>query len=320
MNDMNGSNKQKSLFQAQLDANNDADMMQSPAERTADEPDVVEMMDEDEEDDDDEDDDDDDQEEYQSVTSNDHEAKHTPSHFLLEHHNNNNNSELLPHSRSISYDRHRHVSIDNNHASQLDVLSVNNEATMEPHDADALENEDRKRFQIELEFVQSLANPNYLNFLAQRGYFKSETFINYLKYLMYWKKPEYCKYLMYPQCLSLLEMLQHEKFLKEIVNAACSKYIDEQILLIWLHYKTRRDWIRIDPCQLPQNIEKLFRDGDVSLADDDDDDNDGHRKQNEENTSSVKLKKSANHHHFHENHLRGGDPFLASLFIANEKF
>ena len=34
------------------------------------------------------------------------------------------------------------------------------------------EEKERLRFQIELEFVQCLANPNYLNFLAQRGYFK----------------------------------------------------------------------------------------------------------------------------------------------------
>ncbi|KAH7960987.1 hypothetical protein HPB49_025550 [Dermacentor silvarum] len=47
------------------------------------------------------------------------------------------------------------------------------------------------RFQIELEFVQCLANPNYLNFLAQRGYLKQKTFVNYLNYLQYWKKPEY---------------------------------------------------------------------------------------------------------------------------------
>ena len=33
-------------------------------------------------------------------------------------------------------------------------------------------NDDAVRFQVELEFVQCLANPNYLNFLAQRGYFK----------------------------------------------------------------------------------------------------------------------------------------------------
>lgn len=120
------------------------------------------------------------------------------------------------------------------------------------------EDEARKRFQIELEFVQSLANPNYLNFLAQRGYFRNQTFLNYLKYLMYWTKPEYVEYIMYPQCLSLLELLQHEQFLKEIVNAQCSKYIDEQLLLIWLHYKKKRDWIRLDPVKVPEGIEKLI--------------------------------------------------------------
>ncbi|XP_073874508.1 mediator of RNA polymerase II transcription subunit 31 isoform X2 [Macaca fascicularis] len=62
----------------------------------------------------------------------------------------------------------------------------------------AMETDDagnRLRFQLELEFVQCLANPNYLNFLAQRGYFKDKAFVNYLKYLLYWKDPEYAKYL-----------------------------------------------------------------------------------------------------------------------------
>ena len=31
--------------------------------------------------------------------------------------------------------------------------------------------------------------------LAQRGYFKEQAFVNYLKYLLYWKKPEYAKFL-----------------------------------------------------------------------------------------------------------------------------
>ncbi len=125
------------------------------------------------------------------------------------------------------------------------------------------ETEDRRRFQIELEFVQSLANPNYLNFLAQRGYFRNPTFLNYLKYLMYWKEPQYCKYLVYPQCLALLELLQQERFLKEIVNAQCSKYVDEQLLLIWLHYKKRHDWVRVDPTKIPKSVESLLKNSDV---------------------------------------------------------
>jgi len=31
--------------------------------------------------------------------------------------------------------------------------------------------------------------------LAQRRLFQDKAFINYLKYLLYWKKPEYAKYI-----------------------------------------------------------------------------------------------------------------------------
>ena len=44
--------------------------------------------------------------------------------------------------------------------------------------------------QVEMEFVQSLANPNYLHFLAQRGFMKDPCFVNYLNYLTYWKVRE----------------------------------------------------------------------------------------------------------------------------------
>ncbi|KAB0791300.1 hypothetical protein PPYR_03100 [Photinus pyralis] len=98
----------------------------------------------------------------------------------------------------------------------------------------------RLRFQIELEFVQCLGNPNYLNFLAQRGYFKDNTFINYLKYLQYWKEPDYAKYLKYPMCLYFLDLLQYEHFRRELVNAQCTKFIDDQQILLWQHYTRRR--------------------------------------------------------------------------------
>lgn len=81
------------------------------------------------------------------------------------------------------------------------------------------EEHQKLRFQVELEFVQCLANPNYLHFLAQRGYFKDPAFINYLKYLLYWKEPEYAKYLKYPMCLYFLDLLQYNDFRREVVNA-----------------------------------------------------------------------------------------------------
>uniref|UniRef100_A0A3Q2YWU2 Mediator of RNA polymerase II transcription subunit 31 n=1 Tax=Hippocampus comes TaxID=109280 RepID=A0A3Q2YWU2_HIPCM len=59
----------------------------------------------------------------------------------------------------------------------------------------SIEEQARTRFQSELEFIQCLANPNYLNFLAQRGFLRERPFINYLKYLLYWKEPDYAKFL-----------------------------------------------------------------------------------------------------------------------------
>ncbi|KAA0200394.1 hypothetical protein HAZT_HAZT004519 [Hyalella azteca] len=107
------------------------------------------------------------------------------------------------------------------------------------------------RFQVELEFVQCLANPSYLHcelncialrelVLAQRNFFKDQAFVNYLKHLLYWKEPEYAKHLKYPMCLYFLDLLQHESFRKEIVNGQCAKYIDDQMILHWQHYTRKR--------------------------------------------------------------------------------
>lgn len=76
--------------------------------------------------------------------------------------------------------------------------------------------------------------------LAQRGFFKDSAFINYLKYLLYWKEPEYARFLKYPMCLYFLDLLQYEHFRREIVNAQCAKFIDDQAILLWQHYTRRR--------------------------------------------------------------------------------
>lgn len=206
------------------------------------EPEPVEMMD----DDDSSNDSDDDMKSDQSL-SKPYSNENSPRDYTNNNNNNNNHSD----------NNNNNILNSNSTAKHLDELTEDEKLVKCPEELSE-EDTERKRFQIELEFVQSLANPNYLNFLAQRGYFKNQTFLNYLKYLMYWKKPEYVKYIMYPQCLSLLELLQHETFLKEILNAQCSKYIDEQLLLIWLHYKKKRDWIRLEPNKIPDGIEKLF--------------------------------------------------------------
>ncbi|PMD35358.1 SOH1-domain-containing protein [Hyaloscypha variabilis F] len=75
------------------------------------------------------------------------------------------------------------------------------------------------RFEIELEFVQSLASPQYLNHLASLKYFENPAFVAYLAYLQYWSHPPYTKYLTYPgPTLKNLELLQQERFRTEILS------------------------------------------------------------------------------------------------------
>jgi mediator of RNA polymerase II transcription subunit 31 len=53
----------------------------------------------------------------------------------------------------------------------------------------------RARFELELEFVQSLANPFYLHSLAQQNILDQPAFINFLKYLLYWKEKNYARFI-----------------------------------------------------------------------------------------------------------------------------
>lgn len=55
----------------------------------------------------------------------------------------------------------------------------------------------RHRFELELEFVQALANPFYLHSLAQQGILYQPAFINYLKYLLYWKEKDYARFILW---------------------------------------------------------------------------------------------------------------------------
>lgn len=71
---------------------------------------------------------------------------------------------------------------------------------------------DRERYIIEMEFVQMLANVQYLQFLARQGYLDQPAFVQYLAYLRYWQGREYAKHLIFPQCLHFLELLQTQRF------------------------------------------------------------------------------------------------------------
>lgn len=100
------------------------------------------------------------------------------------------------------------------------------------------------RFELELEFVQALASPAYIHFLAT---LRSETsdcpilqdvsFIEFLKYLRKtWSQPEYSRFLAYPHCLYFLDMLiEKPASLKEWTLPAYRNFCHQQQFLTWQH-------------------------------------------------------------------------------------
>jgi len=96
------------------------------------------------------------------------------------------------------------------------------------------------RFLLELEFVQCLANPTYIHYLAQNRYFEDEAFIGYLKYLKYWQRPEYIKYIIYPHCLFFLELLQNANFRNAMAHPANKELAHRQQYFFWKNYRNNR--------------------------------------------------------------------------------
>ena len=56
--------------------------------------------------------------------------------------------------------------------------------------------DDESRLAMELEFVQCLANPEYLHWLALNKYLEDPALVRFLRYLRYWHRPEYARLLL----------------------------------------------------------------------------------------------------------------------------
>ncbi|KAL8739107.1 MAG: hypothetical protein Q9181_000218 [Wetmoreana brouardii] len=88
------------------------------------------------------------------------------------------------------------------------------------------------RFELELEFVQALANPYYMNHLASQKLLQDQSFVEYLRYLLYFTQPQYTRYLIYPgPTLKALELLQQENFRRDILSPDTVARLAEQTLL-----------------------------------------------------------------------------------------
>jgi len=100
------------------------------------------------------------------------------------------------------------------------------------------------RFELELEFVQALASPAYLHFLAtQRSEDTNgpllqdpalQEFFRYLRAT--WSQPEYSRFLQYPHCLYFLDLLiEKPAVAKEWTQTAFRNFCHQQQFLAWQH-------------------------------------------------------------------------------------
>ncbi|KAL4439912.1 hypothetical protein ABPG75_002913 [Micractinium tetrahymenae] len=100
--------------------------------------------------------------------------------------------------------------------------------------------DDRRRFELELEFLHCLANPGYLNWLAQNRYLDDPAFLEYLRYLQYWRQPQYARFVVYPHALYFLDLLQTPEFRAKIANPAYKELVHTQQYFFWQHARANR--------------------------------------------------------------------------------
>ncbi|CAL5218697.1 g408 [Coccomyxa viridis] len=93
----------------------------------------------------------------------------------------------------------------------------------------------RERFLLDLEFVNALASPQYLQHLVQARYMDDQAFIGYLRYLQYWHQPQYAKYIIYPHSLHFLDMLQRKDFRAALCIKGIKELIESQQFHFWQH-------------------------------------------------------------------------------------
>ena len=67
--------------------------------------------------------------------------------------------------------------------------------------------------QEDMEFIQLLSNPKYIEFLIAHKFFENQNFIYYLKYLDYIRRSSLIHLIKYPICLKMLNNIQDPNFI-----------------------------------------------------------------------------------------------------------
>ncbi|CAJ1918641.1 unnamed protein product [Cylindrotheca closterium] len=109
--------------------------------------------------------------------------------------------------------------------------------------ATGLKTEDlpKDRFALELEFVQSLASPAYLHFIATtttsdgQSLLLDSRFKAFLRYLHEtWTHPDYVRFIVYPSSLHFLELLiNNDSFCRELGQVPFRNFAHQQQYYAW---------------------------------------------------------------------------------------
>uniref|UniRef100_A0A7S4VD82 Mediator of RNA polymerase II transcription subunit 31 n=1 Tax=Alexandrium monilatum TaxID=311494 RepID=A0A7S4VD82_9DINO len=111
-----------------------------------------------------------------------------------------------------------------------------------------LTQERSRRFIEELEFVQCLANPEYVQWLATYHYFEDPAFVEFLGYLSYWRHPPHVYHVVYPQALRMLELLQNPAMRCRMHRLDARALLQSQVMWQWSH--GREVTLDAGPCAL----------------------------------------------------------------------
>ena len=98
-------------------------------------------------------------------------------------------------------------------------------------------NELLTRIEEDIEFLNLLSNPYYIEFLIENLFFEDENFLAYLKYLQYLKNEKMMKFIKYPVCLKMLENLQNLKFVEfwKTQKSVYTNFVKDQIFANSVH-------------------------------------------------------------------------------------
>lgn len=123
------------------------------------------------------------------------------------------------------------------------MSSANDSINSEDSTSLAREALPENRFELELEFIQALASPAYLHFLATSRsddggpLLEDMRLQQFLKYLQdTYSQPDYARFLQYPHALYFLNVLiEQPAVLKEWTLPAFRNFCHQQQFLAWQH-------------------------------------------------------------------------------------